>query len=75
MKKYKPAAIFAIGGVHGTVTLALALTIPVTLGIAESSTVVQELLVIAVFLILLSILVPLFILPVILEKKKWVIRL
>lgn len=41
-----------------------------TLGIAESSTVVQELLVIAVFLILLSILVPLFILPVILEKKK-----
>ncbi|KRM91958.1 NhaP-type Na+ H+ and K+ H+ antiporter [Liquorilactobacillus cacaonum DSM 21116] len=70
VKKYKPAAIFAIGGVHGTVTLALALTIPVTLGIAESSTVVQELLVIAVFLILLSILVPLFILPVILEKKK-----
>ncbi|MFT8424383.1 MAG: sodium:proton antiporter [Liquorilactobacillus sp.] len=64
------AFIFAISGVHGTVTLALALTIPLTMNLGRDSAIVQEILGIAVFVILLSLLTPLIVLRFFLEKEE-----
>ncbi|KRN29796.1 cation:proton antiporter [Liquorilactobacillus mali] len=69
-KKIKDAFIFAISGVHGTVTLALALTIPLTMNLSRNSAVVQEILGIAAFVILLSLLTPLIVLRFFLKKKE-----
>lgn len=69
-KKIRAAFIFALSGVHGTVTLALALTIPLTMNLARNSIVVQEVLGIAVFVIVLSLVTPLIVLRFLLEKEE-----
>lgn len=64
----KEALVAAIGGVHGTITLAMALSIPVT-SLGQPFPFRNQLIYIATIVILLSLIVPTFVLPFLCEKK------
>lgn len=66
--KNRDAWIFALGGVHGTVTMAMAFSLPLTLTNGQAFPHRDMLLLIAATVIIVSLVAPLFILPRILPK-------
>ncbi|MCI2020195.1 sodium:proton antiporter [Lentilactobacillus hilgardii] len=65
----KEAFLIAIGGVHGTITLSMALSLPLTLS-GHAFPYRNEIIFVATIVILLSLVVPAFILPNMLPRKK-----
>lgn len=65
----KGAIIYALSGVHGTITLLIALSIPVLITDTEMFILRQELIFIAALAILISIVIPTMVFPVIFTKK------
>ncbi|MBM7618026.1 CPA1 family monovalent cation:H+ antiporter [Weissella uvarum] len=59
----KDAFVFAIGGVHGAMTMAMALSLPYTLNNGNAFPYRDNILLIATVVIILSLVVPLFVLP------------
>ena len=68
--KNRDAWIFALGGVHGTVTMAMAFSLPLTLDNSQAFPHRDMLLLIAATVIIVSLVTPLLILPRILPKIK-----
>lgn len=66
--KNRDAWIFALGSVHGTVTMAMAFSLPLTLTNGQSFPHRDMLLLIAATVIIVSLVAPLFILPRLLPK-------
>ncbi|MGL5687681.1 MAG: cation:proton antiporter, partial [Weissella cibaria] len=66
--KNRDAWIFALGGVHGTVTMAMAFSLPLTLTNGQAFPHRDMLLLIAATVIIVSLVAPLFILPRLLPK-------
>jgi Na+/H+ antiporter len=64
----KESIIAAIGGVHGTITLAMALSIPLT-SLGQPFSFRDQLIYIATIVILLSLIVPTIVLPFLCHKK------
>jgi monovalent cation/hydrogen antiporter len=64
----KDAFLSAIGGVHGTITLAMALSIPLT-SFGQAFPFRDQLIYIATIVILLSLIIPTIVLPMLLPKK------
>lgn len=67
--RIKNSLIFALGGVHGTVTLAMALTVPLMLKTSKSTTWYDNLVTLAALVILISLFVPLIFLRFLLKKE------
>ncbi|GAD16327.1 sodium:proton antiporter [Lentilactobacillus otakiensis] len=65
----KEALISAIGGVHGTITLAMALSIPLT-SMGQAFPFRDQLIFISTIVILLSLIVPTILLPILCPKKE-----
>ncbi|WP_040472010.1 cation:proton antiporter [Lentilactobacillus kisonensis] len=65
----KEALLTAVGGVHGTITLSMALSLPFT-AFGKSFPYRNQLIFVATVVILLSLLVPTIVLPILLPKKK-----
>lgn len=64
------AALLSLSGVHGTVTLAMAFSLPLTLTNGTTFPMRNELIFIAAIIILLSLIVPLFTIPFILPAQQ-----
>lgn len=69
-ENYKDAIIFSIGGVHGAMTMAMALSVPFVLETGDVVPFRDEILFIATVVIILSLVVPLIALPRILPTIK-----
>ncbi|MDD5936637.1 MAG: hypothetical protein PUC65_13925 [Clostridiales bacterium] len=70
MSRKKYSLVYALSGVHGTISLAIALSLPTTMVSGESFFFRQEMIFVAAFDILISIVVPAIVFPKLLEKKK-----
>ncbi len=66
----KSRLIFSISGIHGTITLAIALSIPVAFENGELFSMRDELIFIATAAIFISLVVPMFSFPLLLEKER-----
>lgn len=69
-KRIEGAAIYALSAVHGTVTLLIALSIPVLAPYPEMGLLRQEIILVVSIIILLSIIVPSIVFPIMLPKKQ-----
>ncbi|KRM96779.1 NhaP-type Na+ H+ and K+ H+ antiporter [Liquorilactobacillus aquaticus DSM 21051] len=67
---FKDALVFSLGGVHGTVTLAMAFSLPLYLANHQIFKVRESILTISALVILFSLIVPLILLPRILPKEQ-----
>ncbi|WP_369689688.1 cation:proton antiporter [Lentilactobacillus kosonis] len=65
----KDSFIVAIGGIHGTITLSMALSIPFTAN-GQNFPFRNEIIFVATIVILLSLIVPTIVLPLMLERKE-----
>lgn len=65
----KGALVYAFSSVHGTITLLIALSIPIMVNNEEFFMMRQELIIISSIIILVSIVVPTFVLPMLLHKN------
>lgn len=67
---FKDALVFSLGGVHGTVTLAMAFSLPLFLSDHHVFAIRGDIVTISALVILFSLLVPLLLLPKILPKEQ-----
>ncbi|AQW20850.1 sodium:proton antiporter [Lentilactobacillus curieae] len=65
----KDSFLIAIGGIHGTITLSMALSIPFTIN-GHDFPFRDEIIFVATIVILLSLVVPTFVLPLILDRRE-----
>ncbi|WP_235807734.1 cation:proton antiporter [Liquorilactobacillus uvarum] len=66
---FKDALVFSLGGVHGTVTLAMAFSLPLFLANHQVFKVRENILTVSALVILFSLVVPLILLPMVLSKE------
>lgn len=69
INKFKTGIIYALGGIHGTITLVIALSIPVINNSGNPFLFREELIFISATVILISIVVPTIVFPLIIRKK------
>ncbi|KRL00849.1 NhaP-type Na+ H+ and K+ H+ antiporter [Liquorilactobacillus capillatus DSM 19910] len=67
---FKDALIFSVGGVHGTVTLAMAFSLPLSIGNHDVFATRSSIITISALIILFSLFVPLLLLPKLLPKEQ-----